>query len=165
MRLESTPLGDRLFIPEKRQRQYFTGFRQTFESLDRYEAVDLIQLGAKTGRKFQVFVSPTFCRLYFEDYRDHILSFPPIPCRHPARGKRSYSVIPKRAIGENSIPPMRTLSELLDFLAHSLRSRNQQNDTGFLHPAIDRKRFRWLRQDSHPLRPLAISFSDQRGYQ
>ena len=71
VRMQVAPRRDRGLIAPERQRQELAGLAQAFETFDRDEAVDRLQLRAQGGSDIQIFPPALGPRPYLEDDSDH----------------------------------------------------------------------------------------------
>src|SRR6267143_86740 len=68
---EIAPSANRLVVAPERQGQILALCGQACEALDRYESIDLLQVGLEGSREIEIFCGTSFCRPHFKDHRDH----------------------------------------------------------------------------------------------
>src|SRR5262245_47409781 len=71
MSLEVPPGAYCFFVAPERKGQVLTFGRQTFETFNRYESVNLLEICFQSGGKVEVFLRLTFVWPDFKDYDNH----------------------------------------------------------------------------------------------
>ena len=74
MSLKVPPSAHCFFVTPERKRQVLSSGRQTFETFNRYESIDLFEIHLQSAGKVEVFLRLTFDGPDFKNYDDHCRS-------------------------------------------------------------------------------------------